>query len=535
MYDRNSSPIQSIAEQLRFVFAKLLVFQLYVTPMVSIMSRLPFCLLLASFVSHAWCDVKLPAVISDHMVLQRDAEVPIWGWADQGEQITVSFAGQTLKAMPDANGRWEVRFKNLQAGDAETMTIRGNNEIEVSDVLVGEVWLGSGQSNMAMTVARAKNFELEKRTAETPKIRMFKESSGASKEPQHVGKGKWVLCSPDTVGSFSATLYFFGREVHRDLNLPVGLINSSVGGTPIESWIDEESQRSSRPLNPYFAAKARTESAIDKDKERANYVAAMEKYRAAVKKAKADGKRAPRKPRDPAEVRARKSNVGGLFNGKIVPLIPYSIRGALWYQGEANSFPEKAKYYQHQLPLLIQDWRSRWGYEFPFGWAQLPNYGGAGRDWPTVREGMLKTLSLPKTGMGINIDIGDTKDIHPKNKQDVGKRLAYWALGTVYERKVPAIMGPLPAGHSIDGSEVTCKFKHAAGLTAGDSVKGFEVSADGETWHNATARVAGETVVVSHPDVQNPTFVRYAWSNDPDCNLTNGAGLPASPFRLKLK
>jgi len=228
----------------------------------------------------------------------------------------------------------------------------------------------------------------------------------------------------------------------------------------------------------------------------------------------------------------RKGNVGGLFNGKIAPLIPYAIRGALWYQGEANSTPDKAPFYQAQLTLLVNDWRARWGYDFPFAWVQLPNFGGAGRDWPAVREAMLKTLALKDTGMAITIDIGEEKDIHPKNKQDVGRRLAAWALGTVYGQKV-ATSGPLPAGHQVRGSEVLLSFKHTDGglVAKGGELKGFVVAGEDKQWKSARARIEGDKVIVSSADVKQPVAARYAWENWPTCNLYNGAGLPASPFR----
>jgi sialate O-acetylesterase len=313
----------------------------------------------------------------------------------------------------------------------------------------------------------------------------------------------------------------------------VGLINSSVGGTPIESWIAPEAQRGAPELKSYFAAAERANAAFDAEAAKAGYEKELARWTAAAKQARAENKPVPRKPQDPVALRARKGNLGGLFNGKIAPLIPYAIRGALWYQGEANSTPEKAPHYGAQLSLLVRDWRGRWGSEFPFAWVQLPNYGGAGRNWPTVREGMLKTLALPGTGMAITIDIGDERDIHPKNKQDVGCRLALWALGEVYGKKVAATSGPLPAGHQVRGGEVVLSFKHTdGGLAAkGGDLKGFTIAGADKQWKPAQARIDGAQVVVSSAEVKQPVAVRYAWENWPACNLFNGAGLPASPFR----
>jgi sialate O-acetylesterase len=314
--------------------------------------------------------------------------------------------------------------------------------------------------------------------------------------------------------------------------VPVGLINSSVGGTPIEAWIAPEAQRASTALKPFFAAMekentAPTEAALKK------YQADLATWEIRSKKASAKKQKAPKKPRNPADVAARKADIGGLFNGKIAPLIPYAIRGMLWYQGEANSTPPKAPFYHDQLSLLVRDWRARWGYEFPIAWAQLPNFSGSGRDWPLVREAMLKTLALPKTGMAITIDIGEASDIHPKNKQEVGHRFALWALGTVYGRNVPAISGPLPAGHSVRGGEIVLRFNHTnGGLVARDGqLKGFTIAGADRQWQPADARIQGSTIIVSSPEVKAPIAARYAWENLPTCNLYNGAGLPASPFR----
>lgn len=495
--------------------------------------RLLVILSLFAFACAARADVKLPAIFGDHMVLQRDASVPVWGWAEPGEEVSVSVAGQTKSTKAGADGKWMVKFSNLKSAGAKTLTVKGKNTITINDVLIGEVWLGSGQSNMAMAVNRAKDFEQEQAGAKLPLVRMFKEESGPATTAQAEGKGKWVACAPDTVGTFSATLYFFGREIHKTLGVPVGLINSSVGGTPIESWIAPEAQRASKELKPFFDAAEKESAEIASEDAVKRYERALANWTEAAKKARAEKKAAPRKPRDPRETAGRKGNVGGLFNGKIAPLIPYAIRGALWYQGEANSTPAKAPFYEHHLKLLVSDWRARWGYDFPFAWAQLPNFAGAGRDWPAVREAMLKTLALSKTGMGINIDIGDENDIHPKNKQEVGRRLSLWALGTVYGKKVPATSGPLPDGHKVRGNEITLSFKHTDGglVAQGGELKGFVIAGEDKQWKPAMARIEKDKVIVSSPDVKQPVAVRYAWENFPTCNLFNGAGLPATPFR----
>ena len=504
--------------------------------MLFVMKRFASVLVTSAFYAFAIAaraDVKLPAIFGNHMVLQRATAVPVWGTAAPGEEVTVTIAGQTATAKAGADGKWSVKLAPLAAAGPHTLTVKGQNTVTFSDVLVGEVWLGSGQSNMAMQVSRAKNFEQEQTAAKLPQLRMFTEASPNSPTAQFTGKGEWVVCSPDTVGRFSATAYFFGREIHQALGVPVGLIHSSVGGTPIESWIAPETQQSAPELKAFSEVLEKTARPVDPAQAKAKFEADLAKWQAAAKQAKADGKPAPKRPQDPTALAERKSNVGGLFNGKISPLIPYAIRGALWYQGEANTSAEKAPFYAAQLRLLVTDWRARWGYEFPFAWVQLPNFGAPpGRDWPTVREAMLKTLSLPNTGMAITIDLGEEKDIHPKNKQDVGRRLAAWALGTVYGQKV-ATSGPLPAGHQVRGGEVVLKFSHTdGGLRARDGeLKGFVIAGEDKKWQPATARIEGETVIVTNPNVKSPVAVRYAWENWPTCNLYNGAGLPASPFR----
>ncbi len=501
-------------------------------------SMMQFLAVIATFVTTGGsvkAEVKLPAIISDHMVLQADAEVPIWGTASPGEAISVSFGDTTAKTTAGNDGRWETRLPKLKAGQANSLVVRGSNVVTVKDVLVGEVWLGSGQSNMAMTVNRAQNAEQEYAAAKFPQIRMFTVSNGAAKTAQADCQGEWVVCSPETVARFSATAYFFGRELHRELGVPVGLINSSVGGTPIESWISPEAQAASPELKAFFASEVKADGEFDAAQAKAKYSSDLAAWEEAAKKAKTARKAVPKKPQDPLVVQERKGNVGGLFNGKISPLVKYRIRGALWYQGEANTTPAKANFYQYQLPLLIKDWRTRWGYDFPVAWVQLPNFGGPGRDWPAVREAMLKTLAVPSTGMAITIDIGEEKDIHPKNREDVGKRLALWALGDVYGKSVPT-SGPLPASHERSADSIVVRFKHAqSGLMAkGGELRGFEIADKEGKWTSASARIEEDTIVVSNASVASPTAARYAWSNFPDCNLFNAAGLPASPFRTDM-
>lgn len=489
--------------------------------------------ILASFLLlslSAQAAVTLPAIFSDHMVLQSGKPVPVWGTADANSEVSVAIAGQKKTAKADANGLWSLKLDALTASsEPQTLTI---GDKTITDVLVGEVWLGSGQSNMAMAVQSAKDYAASQAAANVPLIRMFTEGSAAAATAQSQGKGTWVVCSAETVGRFSATAYFFGRNVHDVLKQPVGLINSSVGGTPIESWISPEAQLASAELKPFFEALKQDDAAFDEAKVKAVYERQVAKWAEEVKQAKAEGKPAPRKPRDPIETRKRKGNVGGLFNGKISPLIPYAIRGAIWYQGEANSNGPKPSFYQAQLTLLAKDWRTRWNDEFPFAWVQLPNFTRAGEGWPIVREQMLNALStIPNSGMAITLDIGEAKNIHPANKQEVGRRLAQWALGAVYHKDVADTSGPLIDKATVKGGSFVLTFTHAKGLNAQGELTEFEVAgADGQ-WQVADAKIEGETVVVSCKAVAEPKQVRYAWKDNPVATLFNGAGMPASPFR----
>lgn len=480
-------------------------------------------------------DLALPAIYSDHMVLQRDKPVPVWGWSTPGDDVTVEFAGQSRRATAAADGRWMTRLEPLAAdAAAKALVVRSarGGTITVNDVLVGEVWLGSGQSNMVMQVSRARDYDAEKAAATLPLVRMFREESRGAAAPQERGAGTWSVCSPDTVGGFSATLFFFGRELHRELGVPVGLVNSSVGGTPIEAWIDAETQAKDPGLAEVVAAERKAAAEFDEQKAREQHEKALEKWKQRAAAAKQAGEPVPKKPKDPLE-RRLSHGLGTLFNGKIAPLVPFAIRGGLWYQGEANAHPGKGPLYRHQLPLLVTDWRNKWGDDFPFAWVQLPNFNRAGDGWPLVREAMLRSLSVPKTGMAITIDVGDPRDIHPQNKQDVGHRLALWAMGDVYGRPVPATSGPLPSGHEIQGTEIVCRFTAADGLRDrdGGDLDGFVIAgADGQ-WKPARARIDGKNVVVSATGIASPAAVRYGWEPNPKCDLVNAAGLPASPFR----
>ncbi len=485
-------------------------------------------------------ELKLPSVLADHMVLQRDKPVAVWGWADPGETVTVSFAGQAKSAAADADGKWSLKLDALTASaEPGTLSVTGKSgrKTEVKDVLVGEVWLGSGQSNMEMSVKAANHFDTEQAAANLPVIRYYGDTNGPAAKPQAEGKGVWQVCSPATVGRFSATLYFFGREIQHAVGVPVGLINSSAGATQIEYWIPAEAQCTDPDTKANYDTFLRGYTSFDEARFAASYENQLVAWNLAVEKAKADNQAPPTRPLDVLAIRRRKGPPAGLFNGKVFNLAPFTLRGILWYQGESNSAlpgPNQKHLYHKHLSQLVTSWRELWGDELPFAWVQLPNFTAPGEGWPRIREAMLKTLELPKTGMAITIDIGDAKNIHPTNKQEVGRRLSLWALSTVYGKYVSAISGPLPSSSTINGNAITVTFKHANGglkTRDGGLVKGFEIAGADQQWKAATAIVAGDKVSSSHPEIAAPVAVRYAWLDLPDCNLCNGANLPASPFR----
>jgi sialate O-acetylesterase len=469
------------------------------------------------------------------MVLQRGKPVAVWGWADAGETVSVLFAESSKSVSAGADGSWLVHLEPLTASvEPRTLTAVGRDgrSVAVQDVLVGEVWLGSGQSNMEMSVGSAKDFDAEKAAANLPLLRYYGESSGTAERPQPEGRGNWQVCTSESVRRFSATLYFFGRELQRTLGVPVGLIGSAAGATQIEYWIPAEAQCSNGKTKANYESLLRGYATFDEAHVKADYQVKMDAWKIAAGKAAEDKKALPPKPLDILSIRKRKGPPGGLYNGKIFNLVPYSLRGVLWYQGESNAGNPGA--YHALLTELVSSWRALWKEELPFAWVQLPGFGTTGEGWPRMREAMLKALELPRTGMAVTIDIGDAHNIHPTNKQEVGRRLSLWALGSVYGCDVPATCGPLPVGFSIRGNVITVAFKHAAGGLGsqdGAAVLGFEVAGGDRQWRPAAATIEGDSVLVSSPQVAVPVAVRYGWRGLPECTLYNGAGLPASPFR----
>ena len=648
--------------------------------------KVPFCFLLVStvLVSGALAEVKLPSIFSDHMVLQQNATVPVWGWAAPGEAVTVAIANQTQKAVADRDGKWMVKLAGLKPGSKQALRIAGTNSINIQDVLVGEVWICSGQSNMEFVLSGARDAAKEIAEANYPELRVFTVARSMLFSPVEDSKGKWAVCTPAEAAHFTAVGYFFGRDLHRELKVPVGLIHTSVGGSCAEAWTSREGLAVDPELNSiandqivalasYPEEQKRFEQAIpawesryggdtgDKGFEKgwakpdfddsdwpvaplpASFAklgiktggsvwfrkelevpadAANKEISFTAGGATTDLKTGffngvkltpirSRPPfhtqktwfRIPAELVHEGKNTlavrvyshtdsGGifqlpdkmglpqatpttdlsswkyqietpgpdltaearaalpvapwatpfmtatqLFNGMVHPLIPYAMRGVIWYQGESNA--DRAYRYRRLLPLMIQDWRNRWEEgDFPFYQVQLAGFQAPpslpeSSAWAELREAQSVVVAkVPNTGMAVAIDVGEADDIHPKHKQEVGRRLALAALSNTYHRKIE-YSGPLYQSMVVERGAIRLKFSHADGLASkAGELKQFAIAGEDQKFVWADAKIDGNIMIVSSPKVSNPVAARYAWANNPaGCNLVNAAGLPASPFR----
>ena len=630
-------------------------------------------------------DVSLPAIISDNMVLQQRGKVRLWGKANPGEHVIVTLQSRSTRTVADKQGRWEVWLGPLKAGGPFEIKIKGNNFLTVKNVLVGEVWLCSGQSNMEWPLVNTVDGAATVAQANYPEIRLFSVVHQTAASPRDDLEGRWVVTTPDEAAHFSAVGYFFGRELYQQLKVPIGLIHSSWGGTPAEAWTSHEALLSSPELKPILDRYESSLKDVPQSQEAyARALAAWEEknlYLDAGNKGEAlgyadpnfaatdwskmdlpkqfetagllidgavwfrkslelpeawagkelvlnlppiddhdvtyfNGKKigsigretpnsymVPRKyvvpgalvhpgknviairvfdsageggfgggamsigPPDAVESEAmslrgvwdykvelalepkhpdwgtrpeavgvsNQNNPSVLYNAMIAPLVPFAIRGVIWYQGESNA--GRAYQYRRLFPIMIRDWRRAWGSVFPFYYVQLANWRARKAepdesDWAELREAQMMTLREPNTGMAVTIDIGDTEDLHPRNKLDVGRRLAAWALARTYARNVTP-SGPLFDRYTIEGDKVRIHFKYGAGLKAldGGPLQGFAVAGADRRFVWADARIEGNTVIVSSPKIPKPVAVRYGWANNPIANLYNRAGLPASPFR----
>jgi sialate O-acetylesterase len=505
--------------------------------------------------------IKPHCTFTDNAVLQRGVPLPVTGTADNGEQVTVIFQNQKVSTVAK-DGKWKVTLQPLEAGGPFELTI---GTTVLKNILVGDVWICSGQSNMGFTLGGAHDATQVIPKATHPKIRLYSVPLKTAFEPQASCDGKWVECTPDTAKSFTAVGYFFGRDIHAATGVPIGLINTSWGGTPAQSWTSLQGLQTDPALDGFVNNYKTTVANIDKLEEKFQTEthpkwkkendAAMAKWKQAVADAKKAKQPEPPRPKLPREPRSPKNNPGTpsvLYNAMIHPLLPFPIKGAIWYQGESNA--GQPMQYRILFPAMIKDWRRLWGCgDFPFLFVQLANYmkreteptqseGG----WPGLREAQSLTLKLANTGQAVIIDIGEGEDIHPKNKADVGKRLSLAGLKVAYGKDT-VFSGPTYGSMKVAGDKIQLKFQNTGtGLCIGaapiirldqppakplDHLTGFAIAGADKKFVWANAKIDGNSVVVWSDAVKNPVAVRYAWANNPECNLYNKEGIPASPFR----
>ncbi len=495
-------------------------------------------LLLLGLLSGAtvYAQVTLPKILSSHMVVQRDLPVHIWGMAAPGEEVRVSFRGETRTTQAGQLGRWSVYLTPGSAGGPFQMTVNGGpalqggnvapaQTITLDDVLVGDVWVASGQSNMEFEMHKAATAAADLPHAANPRIRLLVVQRRASEYAQDdIDTVGWAASSPETARDFSAVAWYFARQIEEREKVPVGIIDSTWGGTMVESWTRLAALGEDASLAPVFASRGRMT-----DRE-SDALLEDEDHERQRQEAKAQGKPEPQFPWHPQlEMWAP----GLLWNGMIAPLTPFPIRGVIWYQGESNSIIERSPGLYHRLfRTLIEDWRQQWGEgDFPFLYVQISNFKSSPvEDWALIREGQRKTLELRNTAMAVTVDIGDPDNVHPTDKLDVGLRLARAARAISYGEAIE-YSGPTFRQATAEYSAMRVWFDHAKGLTAkGGDLTGFEVAGKNGKFVPATARIEGATVVATNPSVPEPLYVRYGWANSPLCNLFNAEGLPASPF-----
>ena len=485
----------------------------------------------------AHAEIRLPKMLSAHGVLQRERPIHIWGWSDPGACVRVSFHMQETPACANAIGMWSTYLKPEAAGGPYTLAVSANGgdgaKVMVDDLLVGDVWFASGQSNMEMPLkgfgadTPIKDSAKEIAAAAKPQIRLLRFEKTATSYPTDDVTATWTTCTPETAADFSAVAYFFGRELQEKEHVPIGLIDSTWGGTPIESWISLEAISADPGLMPLFASRAKFVA------ERAEMPAMLAAEKHEDAEAAAAGKPKPRHPWHPGEDAS--FNPSYLFNGMIAPATGYTVRGFIWYQGETNSDPQRAPLYKREMPALIKDWRAQWGEgELPFLWVQLSSFDSPAEDWGQVREAQRKSLAVTNTAMAVSHDVGTPKNVHPPDKQTVGHRLALGARAISYGEKVEWT-GPLVESADRVGKTVRVTFAHAEGLHAAGGTKGFEVAGKDGVFRPATATIEGGSIVIASDAVAEPAALRYGYENVTDANLENGAGLPAAAFAVDVK
>jgi sialate O-acetylesterase len=499
----------------------------------------------------AAADVRLPKIFTDHMMLQRNLPVRVWGWADAGEAVSVTLAGKSAATKADKQGQWKIELPALQTGENLDLTVKGNNSLTLKDVLIGDIWVCSGQSNMEMGLNGCLGFQDDLKAAALPKIRRIKINLVQSGQPESDAPTAtpWQVCTPETAAGFTAVGFYFAREIQQKTGVPIGIIDDNWGGTAIEPWVPTEGLALVDELKPQDLARQAAIKAYREQLTKA--LSGLEGWIAQTRSDLASGARThpmPAMPTLPDDGWSR------IHNAMVNPIVHFPIKGALWYQGESNG--NEGETYYDKMRALIGGWRKQWGQgDFPFYFVQLANFQAASEDpaggngWAKLREAQTKALSLPNTGMAVIIDtvpLAERDDIHPKNKYDVGTRLARWALGRDYGQKQLEVSGPLFKALKIEGNKARLAFDHlGTGLMVGkkegrspavenqqDKLKRFAIAGADKKWFWADAVIEGKTVTVSSPEVKEPVAVRYAFEMNPDgANLYNREGLPASPFR----
>jgi sialate O-acetylesterase len=487
-----------------------------------------------------FAELKLPAIISDHMVLQQKQANRIWGWDNPGAKVAVTFAGQSYSATAGSDGKWTVTLAPLPANDKpQVLTVAGSSRAEIQDVLIGEVWMCSGQSNMGFTLAEDWNGDLESSASDLPGLRLIEAPLVGTQDLQNDfkpgDKGHWRLSTPATAVHFSAVGFLFGRYIHEILHVPVGLINNAWGGSSAEAWL----RRSTIEQDPRFKLlmenTAKQETALQSEKGKADFERAMADWKAGVAKARAEKTALPRQPEDWL---AGQHRPGNIFAGVVYPTLGYGIKGVVWYQGEANA--GRAYEYKALFPFLIEQWRKEQGQgDFPFYWVQLADYNPekpnpGDSTWAELREAQTQSMKLPNTGQAVIVDLGEGDNIHPRNKHDVAARLVRWALVKDYGMKLP-YHSPEYKSMSIEGNKALITFDMFGSTLRPFDVldaRGFAVCGEDHAWHWAKGKIiGGDKVEVWSDEVATPVAVRYGWADNPVLNLFSSNGLPVTPFR----
>ncbi|WP_425398506.1 sialate O-acetylesterase [Aeoliella sp.] len=496
--------------------------------------------ILAALTSPTSADLRLPSVFSNHMVLQRDMAAPVWGWAEPGAEVAVVFGDQTKTTTADDQGKWQVALDPLSVGEPRSLVVESKDDrLEVTDVLVGDVWICSGQSNMEWSISRSRNRELEVLGEGNPNIRLLTVTGEGVQTPADDFDGAWEECKPGSLRDFSAVGYYFGKRLEQATGVPIGLIDNAWGGSACEAWIPNEKLAGKELYQPLLDRWAKVVEENDEEALRAEFAKVHAGWKEKMEAAVAAGEPIPNWPRPSHQLLAQQ-RPANLYNARVAPLMPLAIRGTIWYQGESNA--GRAEQYRDMFPLMIETWREAWGQgDFPFYWVQLADFKDekadpGESDWAELREAQTMSLDrLPHSGQAVIIDVGEGKDIHPKDKQSVGDRLARHALANEYGFEI-AHNSPTLESFEVKDGTIILTIGNCRALTTFDTgeLRGFAIAGEDKKWVWADAKINDKNrrqIIVSSPDVPEPVAVRYAWADNPVCNVYSVSGLPLTPLR----